>query len=698
MNGDWLNLQGASFAAVGVAYLAFAVWLAWRKRRATQVGASDWLLLAASTCSSLWGWMAFIDLWSTKVWTWHLAEQFDQGRWALWGVLLLSVLPGAGARPRIWLTSVLALLGAGAGVNLWAGVSDAPALSTAQAFTAIHLAWPVLTAALVEHVYRSENEQSRWGIKPLCFAIAVLCAYDIFTFSEALMFGRPDPDALAARGIVHAFVVPLLLVASLRRTDAEPRIKVSNVAAFYSASLLLTGLYLLGVAAVGYYVRYFGGTWGGIAQIAIGSGLLVILLSLALSGSWRARVRVFLSKHFLRYRYDYRSEWLRFTTMLSAANSPQEVGVLVTRGLADMVESTAGGLWFRALGDDAFVQIARWNMPASQAQEQLDSPFCTFLRKEEWILDLHDQPPPSHGSAPPPAPAWLAELEAVWLVVPLLVGDNLLGFVVLAEPRIAFSLNWETRDLLKTAARQGAAFLAQMHATEALLESRKFDAFNRMSAFVVHDLKNIVTQLSLLMKNAERHRGNPEFERDMFLTIDNALEKMRQMMLQLREGAKPAGISSGVELEPLVKRIAAAAAQRGRDIDLEIVDRFATRGHADRLERVIGHVVQNALDATLTSGRVRVTLRQSSGRGMLVVGDTGSGMSEEFIRTRLFRPFSSTKADGMGIGLYESLQYVKQLGGSIEVQSEPGHGSVVTLLLPLFDARTTTDLRMVAAN
>src|SRR5574337_20132 len=324
MNGDWLSLQGASFALVGVAYFAYAVWLARHRRAAPRPDAAHTLLLlAAAACSSLWGWFALLDLQSTKVWTWHAAEQLDQGRWALWGLLLLALLSGAGGWSRGRLSILLALLGVGAGVNLWAGLTNAAGLSTLRAFTAVHLAWPVLTAVLVEQVYRSEDEHNRWGIKPLCFAIAALCAYDIFAFSEALMFGR---------------------------ADTTPRVRVSNAAAFYSASLLLIGLYLLGVAAVGYYIRYFGGTWGGVAEVVVGFASLVILLSLAVSGSWRARLRVFLSKHFLRYRYDYRREWLRFTTMLSAAGSPQEVGVLVTRGLADMVESPAGSLWFRRKG------------------------------------------------------------------------------------------------------------------------------------------------------------------------------------------------------------------------------------------------------------------------------------------------------------------------------------------------------------
>jgi signal transduction histidine kinase len=169
---------------------------------------------------------------------------------------------------------------------------------------------------------------------------------------------------------------------------------------------------------------------------------------------------------------------------------------------------------------------------------------------------------------------------------------------------------------------------------------------------------------------------------------------MRQMMLQLREGERPAGAASGVELAPILQRIQSAASQRGRRLDVEIADRIATRGHEQRLERVIGHVVQNALDATPATGTVWVKLQQAAGRAMVAVGDTGAGMSQDFIQNRLFRPFNSTKGSGMGIGSYESFQYIRELGGSIDVQSEVGQGSVVTMLMPLFDLRTGSDLRV----
>lgn len=268
--------------------------------------------------------------------------------------------------------------------------------------------------------------------------------------------------------------------------------------------------------------------------------------------------------------------------------------------------------------------------------------------------------------------------------MPLAVGDELLGFVTLDRPRTTIDLDWEVRDLLKTAAQQAAGYLAQMRATEALLEARKFDAFNRMSAFVVHDLKNIVTQLSLMMKNAQRLHANPEFQQDMLLTVESSLEKMRRLMLQLREGATPPGSAHGVDMAAVLHSLDLMAKGRGRQLEVSCEEGLFTRGHEDRLERVLGHLVQNAFDATPADGRVWIAANRRSGQVQVEVGDTGTGMDEDFVQNRLFRPFGSTKHDGMGIGSYESHQYIRELGGAIDVQSQPGKGTVMRITLPLF--------------
>jgi putative PEP-CTERM system histidine kinase len=378
-----------------------------------------------------------------------------------------------------------------------------------------------------------------------------------------------------------------------------------------------------------------------------------------------------------------------------------------------MVESPGGSLWMLGgpegpIGDaPGFVEAGRTLRLARTDREPADGRFAHFLAAQGWIVDVAEaraHPERYEGLV---LPAWLAQEEApagpdaaahrVWAVVPLIVGEQLTGFVLLARPHAVATLDWEVRDLLKTASRQAAAFLAQLHAAEALLEARKFDAFNRMSAFVVHDLKNIVTQLSLMMKNAKRLHDNPEFQQDMLMTVESSLDKMRQLMLQLREGAKPPGGALGVDLQPIVQRIADVAAQRGRTLELARVERVATRGHEERIERVLGHLVANAFDATPPDGRVWLELTRVSGQARVVVGDTGQGMTREFVETRLFKPFASTKSAGMGIGSYESAQYVRELGGRIDVDSTPGAGTVITVVLPLFESQQGSDLQMVAS-
>ena len=197
-----------------------------------------------------------------------------------------------------------------------------------------------------------------------------------------------------------------------------------------------------------------------------------------------------------------------------------------------------------------------------------------------------------------------------------------------------------------------------------------------------------------MMKNAKRLHANPEFQQDMLMTIENSLDKMRQLMLQLREGATPTGTAFGIDLCRLAQGIESGVTARGRRVELQLSDRVFARGHEDRLERVIGHVVQNALDATESGGRVWLKIDRHSGQARVEVGDNGRGMSQEFIRDRLFRPFQTTKNAGMGIGAYESFQYVRELGGSISVESEPGQGTEVAILLPLFEAQADSDLRM----
>jgi putative PEP-CTERM system histidine kinase len=701
VNSSNLILTGWSYGLVGLAYSAFAWRLLQQGFLRAPFNLASVSVFLAVALSALWGWFGLGYLLRGDADAQFLSLLADVLRYGGWfGFLLALFRPQQTDRMpasmRFFAPLGALLVVCALAVQFMAQFQLDWLGDSARLVLLCSMALPVFGLVLLEQVYRNVQEDSRWNAKPLCLGLLGAFVFDLYLYSQAVLFNKGlDTDALGIRGTVHALMVPLLLLSIAGRRNWIAKVRVSRAAAFHSATLVIAGIYLVFISAVGYYVRIFGGEWGRALQLGVVFLALVFLLLLAVSGSMRARLRVFLGKHFFRYRYDYREEWLRFThTLSSATGKPQEMGLQIVRGLADMLESPAGGLWMKMRDEPSFSQTARWNMAQATAQEAADSPLCRFMHSSGWVINLEEYRIYRRRYGTLELPDWLHELEQAWLILPLIAGEELIGFVVLARSRTPMDVNWEVNDLLKTAGRQAASYLAQMQATEKLLEVRKFDAFNRMSAFVVHDLKNIVTQLSLMMKNAKRLHDNPEFQQDMLMTVENSLDRMRQLMLQLREGATPPGTAVGVDLGAIVDRVAGVARGRGRTLEVTLVDKVMTRGHEERLERIVGHVVQNAFDATDPAGRVWLQLARASGWAKVEVGDTGQGMTQEFIRDRLFKPFQTTKQAGMGIGAYESFQYVQELGGKIEVQSEPGRGTTVTILLPLLEIQNESDIHI----
>ena len=666
------------------AYALLALRLLRQKYLRVPVNRIGAAMLAAALLTVIWSGFSWLALTVSAAW-WLAAQSADLLRYLCWGAFLaLFFKPDAGVVDSPWYRWLPGFAAAGLlGVPALMVIMSVLAGVVGQLFLMVFLALGGLV--LVEQLFRNLPDDSLWSAKPVCLGLAGIFLFDLYLFSQGVLFQGVDPDAFAARPFVHALMVPFLLLATTRHRNWIAKIRVSRKVVFHSATLALVGLYLLFMAGVGYYVRYFGGEWGGALQLGLVFVGLVLAFALALSGSLRAKLRVFLGKHFFRYRFDYRDEWLKFTATLSSQAHPQEAGQNVVRGLADMLESPAGALWLLRPEDEQYRQAARWNLASTTQTLDKNAELPTFMRATGWVVNLEEFRASPGRYRDLRLPEWLAEYPQAWLLVPLWQDKDLLGFVLLASPRTLVDVNWEVTDLLKTAGRQAASFLAQIQATEALLESRKFEAFNRMSAFVVHDLKNIVAQLSLMVKNAKRLQNNPEFQADMLMTVENSLDRMRQLMLQLRGDTASGDATVGVDLCKIAERLAANALRRGRTVQLEVAPQIFTRGQADRLERIIGHLVHNAFDATDTGDRVWVKVDRFGSHARVEVGDEGQGMSEEFVQTRLFKPFQTTKEAGMGIGTYESFQYVQELGGKVSVDSKVGKGTVVRLLLPLFE-------------
>lgn len=664
------------------AYLLFLVYLglAWRG------GVAGAALIGAVTSSVLWGLAGGLYFLAPSAVSLQLAIIVEVLRGAAWFVflaVLIAPLLGQGQRWPYFATAAVALGQLCALV--FVAVFPERVGDPVRAVLALLLAGVVSGLVLVEQLFRNVPVASRWGLKPLCLGLAAGYVFDLYFFADGFLFGRPDVDIWAARGFVATVLIPLIALSAARSPSWTVKIAVSREVVFHSTALALSGVYLLVIAAAGYYVRYFGGDWGRVLQVALVSAGLLLLGVFVFSGTQRARLRVFVNKNLFPYRYDYRTEWLRFTQALSSADDSMNLGQSVIKALSDLVESSGGALWLRDRAG-MFLPHARLNHPAIDVAESADSDFCRFLDEREWIVNLEEVRMMGGRTRSGNAllPEWLSRLPDAWLVVPLKSAGTLVGFVVLNSARTRFEVNWEVLDLLKTAQRQAASYLARMQAAEALIESRKFDSFNRMSAFVVHDLKNLVAQLSLMLKNAERHRDNPEFQQDMLDTVVHVEAKMRSLMQQLQE-KKSVEPTRRIDLGAMLEAI--RASKRHQIPELELVlshgDRIEVVAHAERLQRVIGHVVQNALDATAEGGKVSVHLDCTDASSVsVIVADTGCGMSQDFIRNRLFKPFQTSKSSGMGIGMFETMQYIRELGGGLHVDSTPNVGTTVTMKLP----------------
>ena len=691
-----------SYGLAAAGFGAFALRLAMGSRDSARAK----LLLAATLVSAIWAASGIaIVRWPLTL-SWLVSVVCDAARYVLWFAFLVSVLTGAretGATksgtwplPRWFVFLCIALLVAS--VVLTEGqpfLSGAERTSPAWAFGA-RLGLAIFGLVIVEQLLRGTDRETRWAIRPLCVGLAGVFTFDLYFYADAILFGQVDVDIWVARGIANALVIPFIALATVRNPSWTVDMHISRGMVFHSTALLVSGAFLLVVAAAGFFVRYLGGEWTSAIEIVVSFAALLVVVFVGSSGGFRAKLRVFVSKHFFSYRYDYREEWLRFTRLLSTESALHSVQERTILALADLVESPGGALWLKQ--DHGVRQVARCNMPSVSVVEPTDSSLVQFLARTGWVVNLNEYTAERELYPDLVLPDWLPELPAAWLIVPLVSGTDLVGYVVLANPRTAIELDWEVLDLLKTASRQAASFLGHIAVTEALLESRKFGAFNRMSAFVVHDLKNLVAQLSLMLKNAERHRDNPEFQRDMLATVEHVVGRMNHLMLQLRNTATPIEKPRMIDLKAVVHRICAAKSDQPARIELDLAPGISSIGDEDRLEHMIGHIVQNALDATENGGSVTIRLGSDGPHAALEVSDSGVGMTQEFVRERLFKPFETTKADGMGIGMYESTQYVTALGGRIQVESTPGEGTRVRVLLPSGDgARPTPGPSKVAA-
>jgi putative PEP-CTERM system histidine kinase len=564
-----------------------------------------------------------------------------------------------------------------------------------------HLLISIGGIVIVEQLYRNTSDEHRWALKYLWIAIGGMFAYDFYLYSDAFLFQRIDNELWNARGFIHAMVVPLIAVAIKREMQwslGEDSIDIflSRRMVFHTTSLLASGAYLIFIGFGGYYVRDMGGEWGVVAQATFLFAAVMILAVLFFSGQIRSRLRVAIDKHFFHYKYDYREEWLRIIRTLSSDSaSSKSLHLRSIRSLAQIIDSP-GGLLVMERENGCFESDEHWNYDRINIREPAGSSFIKFLNEQQFVISLDEfknDPDMYTRLGPLEIPEWISGDPQAWLVVPLILQDHLMGFVVLLRsPAHERYFNWEDSDLLKTAGRQTASYLAQYEAAQALISAKRFEEVNKLTTFIVHDVKNMVGQLSMVVSNAAKHKNNPMFIDDAIITVENSVNKMNKLLLRLREGAdsdKFAPLCICELLEDSIRNCSKAGSLPIPVLNC-VNQNVMVTADKDRMAANLAHIIQNAQDATDEMGRITVRLRIQSEFAVIEVEDTGEGMDDAFIHDRLFQPFESTKGT-MGIGVFQVREYLHKLGGQLDVESTLGKGSVFRLHIPLSSSQEVTN-------
>lgn len=549
-----------------------------------------------------------------------------------------------------------------------------------------HVIFAVIGLMLVEQVYRNATQESQWSIKFLCLGLGASFMIDFFVYSKSLLFAQLDSLLWSSRGFINALITPLLFISILRLQASKAlRITASRKIVFHTTVLLGSGLYLIVMSLAGFYIRDYGGNWGATAQLLFIFLALLILSILFISGKARALTKVFINKHFFHYHYDYRDEWLKVSKTIAKLNSINELSGFIIKTLCDLVDSSGGGLWLKNDQDD-FYLAEESNLGFSPPFTlQKNQSLIRFMKKKQWVIDFIELAKSPHIYDDVDLSQWQNPLYNICLIIPLLQEDDIVAFVVLTKAKVTRQLNWEDHDLLKTVCLQLANALALSNASDALSRSRQFEAYNRLSAFLVHDLKNLVAQVCLIVKNSEKHKYNVEFIDDSIDTLKNIIFKMDHLLSQLKKEQLTSHNQSLINLVDIIKDV--AIQQNANKPNLQLItnlDNIEIVGETQKITAIFSHLVQNAQEATADDGFIKVILSTDNQEAIIKIIDNGTGMDNKFIAERLFKPFDTTKGNaGMGIGVYEARDYIMKHDGSCIVESALGVGTTFIIKLPL---------------
>lgn len=535
---------------------------------------------------------------------------------------------------------------------------------------------------LVHNLYTAASPEARWSIGLPMVALAAMWAYDLNLATVAYLMGRWPGELFVLRGFVLALLTPLLVAAA--RRGVVGHVRLSRAATFQTLSLIAIGGYLAIMVLLARLLELARGDFGKLAQVTVVLAVSALALLLFPSPKLRGWLKTTVIRHFFQHRYDYRVEWRRFTdTIGQAGEGAAPLDQRVIQAIADITESP-GGLLMVPADDGGLITATRWRWPGLEApQRAADAALANYFEQTTHVIELDPLRKGETGDVASLLPRWMIDEAHAWVLVPLVHFDRLVGVALLEQPVVNRLLDWEDHDLLRVAGRQVASYLAEARKQEELSDSRRFDEFNRRFAFVIHDIKNLVSQLSLVTRNAEKHADNPAFRADMIATLQSSVGKMNDLLARLSQHHRSRPEEPrAVALKPLVERIIQTRyAQQlvnvhGRHDIVAPID-------PGRLEQALVHLIQNGLEASQPGEAVDIQISRRGLEAVIDVIDRGCGMSGDYIRGSLFRPFASTKADGFGIGAFEARTLIAAMAGRLDVESREGEGTRFSIIFPV---------------
>jgi putative PEP-CTERM system histidine kinase len=673
-----------SFWSYALAACLFASIILWRLRN--RVEGTSRLLVAGYFAMAVWASVSAIrgpvDLLTIT------AETLRNLVWlvmlhAMWG----DIKDGARSGLRLVFSAVALVIGTQLALNLLMLIEPLDMGASRDVLTTVHLLRITMASGalvLVHNLYGQATAKSRVAIRGPMLGLTLMWGYDLNLYTLAYL-GAPGATQLYDwRGAFIALTGVLFVLGAPGRDTL--RIRLSRAATFQSLSLLGICSYFAVMALVATALRRSQWDWAALLTAVLLCAMIIGTAVLAVSQWARGWAKVKIAKHFFEHRYDYRGEWLRFAdTVGRYDDDAPPLGERLIRAFADIVEAP-GGMLLVPDTSGAFAVAEVWNwsplVPETGDQDETRA-FWKGVEREGRIIDFDSlrQGIGHELDLQIPLPRWLAAEAQAWAGVPLIHHERLVGLVLLSAPDYRRPLDWEDFDLLRTAGRQAASSLAEAFSQEALADARRFEEFNRRFAFILHDIKNLVSQLSLLARNAERHADNPEFRADMVATLRGSVGKMNDLLARLTPHA-PSRVQR-LEPEPLRPVLTAAIAARRGDHEIRLLGdtNLWALFDAAALEQAVGHLLQNAVEACSPALPVTVKVATKVDTVSIAIADKGVGMDSDFVRNRLFQPFASSKPGGFGIGAFEARSLITAMGGRLNVDSRPGRGTTFTILL-----------------